>query len=683
MARFQEDLLPAEKKPTAARLTALLREEIPRRRKAEQRLAHALNALKEARQSLAEFKALESADDSGGLAQDELLVTINHQMRSPLSALVNSLELLAHSVLSPEQMDWVNSASQAAAAMHYQLNQLRDLGQIELQGLELEESDAAIADLIDDVVDLFSAQARSERITLYGRVSPAAGIRVHCDVGRLRQILINLVAYALTFRTGDLVVLDAEREDDEMIFAVNVAPSRRTLEQLALPAGERAEGPQRVPEDPGGLGLVITHRLVELMDGRITSSMDDRAGLRLTVRLPLSLARQPRDRYLESLKDALANLNLTLLGREPDERNLALQTLERWDVKHPRIPRPRALERARRRPDLVLAQGDDTPLLRAVARRKIRSLGILDQPQRQPARDESLQCLELIRLPLSERELLEILAEPELRRFGDREATEALPLASHSAHVLVAEDSLANRMITQRMLEKLGHRPYGVADGKEAIVAARQIEFDLVLMDLKMPVVDGIEATERIIDEQGSGHPPIVAVTGDNAEGRRRECLDAGMADFLVKPVDASQLARAVERWGGEGRQRRLKKNASRHLGLPLLDRSALTRMAKQVDASLIPEIGSMFLVELEGKLRDVQRLAEGGRHGLIPKVVHPLKSSAASFGARRLAEVVKQLEKAAAAGDSELTEQYLAVIGDVAAKSSELLRSQFREMEA
>ncbi|MDX1571645.1 MAG: response regulator [Xanthomonadales bacterium] len=661
-------------------LATRLKEEIARRAKAEKRLSHALSALKEARQSLAEFKGLEAADAAGGLAHDELLITINHQMRSPLNVLLNSLKLLGGSVLSPDQMELVNAGNQAANSLLYQVNQLRDLGQIELQGLELDEADVSVADLVDDVIDLFSAQARTEHVVLFGRVSPDAAVRIRCDIGRVRQILINLVAYAFTFRSGDDILLSVRCADDKLAFSIYAAPAATTRSGFRTGA-YRLESARQAPEDTTGLGLVITHKLVELLGGEMSSRMLGDDGLHLVAFLPLKLARQEKDRYIESLKSALAETNLVLIGHEPTEASLLVQALDRWNIKHPRQPKARNLESAKKKPDLALAEGDDTTLLRASARMGIRSIGLLPQHGAEPGQDDSLPELTLIRLPMTERELLETLAQPELRRTGGVTVKD-FPDPAQSAHVLVAEDSLANRMITLRVLEKLGHRAYGVADGKEALMAARQIEFDMILMDLKMPVMDGIGATRRILEEQKESAPPIVALTGDSQKGRRQECLDAGMSDFLLKPVDAAELAQAVATWGKEGRGRRIKRNARTHESLPLLDRSGLVRMQKEVDASLIPEIGSMFLIELEAKIKDAQRLAAKNRYKLIPKVIHPLKSSTRSFGAKRLAEIISQLEKTAGSEDEEVSDQYLALLEEVAKETSELLRAQFRKLE-
>lgn len=642
-----------------------LEREIERREVAEKRLRAALVALKEARQPAAD----------AGQELREFLEMVNHQMRGPLASVLNAFGLLADSALTSEQNDWVAAGLHGARALLYQINQLAELGQLETRAVELEPSDVAVADLLDDVVDLFTPQVRSERVELFARLAPEAGARIHCDVGRVRQVLINLLSLALGSRQGDRVLLEAELAGVELVLRAR-APHRRPALK-GQPAGERQ--PAVLTAEVGELGLMITRRVVQLLGGSVTLADVPEEGLTVTARLPWQPARQARDRRIASLLDKARATRVAVLA-DDDEPSLIVEALARWGVPHRRFDRPRALQRAAYEADVVVAEGDLATLLRATAREGLRSVGILPQfaPRPDPANQPGNLLLQL--LPASERDLIQLLCAPEEAFASDLRADTRVPAAEHPCSVLVAEDNLANRMITTRMLEKMGHRVHGVGDGREVVKAARQSEFDVVLMDLKMPHVDGLEATRQILGDPHVTSPPaIIALTGDTSAERRAACLQAGMREFLSKPVAAAQLAALVDRFGRETQLARLRQSLSGHEALPLVDRSALVRMAKEVDASLIPELGSQFLLEIDARIAEATRAVERRDYGLVRTSLHTLVSTAASFGARQLTAVIRQVEKLATGSDPELLGQFMAVLAQVAAKTSAALAAELR----
>ncbi|MEM9305512.1 MAG: histidine kinase dimerization/phospho-acceptor domain-containing protein, partial [Pseudomonadota bacterium] len=343
-----------------------LEQEVIRRVTAERRLKAALVALKAARERAADAHE----DDTG---RDDMLAAINHQMRGPLASVTNAFSLLGDSVLTPEQADWVSAGRHGARALLYQLNQLRELGHLELHGIELDEAEAAVADLLDDVVDLFSTQIQSERLELYAQLAPGAGARILCDIGRIRQILINLVSMGLAARRGDRILLSADLIDEELHLRVEVPASAPTVASIVRRPGARGDDAP-VTVEAGELGLTITRRLVALLGGHLSIDGTSRGDFQVAVRIPWKLARQPRDRHVAKLLDAAREADVALIvpGRHRDL--LLEETFRRWGVTFHRYERARSIVQARQQPTLVVAQGDATNMLRVTARGGIRSV---------------------------------------------------------------------------------------------------------------------------------------------------------------------------------------------------------------------------------------------------------------------------------------------------------------------
>ena len=639
-----------------ASLFARLKEERDRRVKAEELLSDLVPRL----------RLLVAEKKNRAMLPQDVLALVNYQFRSSLDALSNSVSLLRNSPLTTEQAEWTHLAGAALRSLTYQVNQLRELGELDPNTLELEDNQLCAADLLDDVVDLFETQARSERTMLFASIAPKVAMRIHCDAGRMRQVLINIVSIAMTHGRRGSVEMTAGRAGESLVFRIEAHPAK---DRGTIPADEA--------DTAHVLGFELTGKLLKIMGGEL--KLESREPLVMSVRIPLKPARQPHDRYIVALRKALLDVTPVVLVRD-GQQTWITRALARWGVKFRRMTPQRGMEKRIPPRSLVLVDEDQINRARALAKHGFRVIVTLTSMSPMQQRSD-LEAMQLWRRPVTERAWLESIAEPEPRRMR---FDSSLAQTEHPSHILLAEDSMANRMIAVRLLEKLGHRVHAVADGREAVSAAAQIEFDLILMDVKMPEMDGLEATRRILRSAQDGQaPPILALTGSDTDENREACKSSGMNDFLVKPMDPETLSRAIEEWGKQGKSRRLRRTTSSHSKLPLLDRGALLKLRKEVDVSLIPEIASAFIIEAKNKMDDALQYAAENKLSAVPKLLQSVRSSAASFGARQLESLISQVEAAIQSKQHDLASHYLQETAKVTEETNRLLTEHLAELAA
>ena len=639
-----------------ASLFARLKEERDRRVKAEEMLADLVPRL----------RLLVAEKKNRTLMPQDVLALVNYQFRSSLDALSNSISLLRNSPLTTEQAEWTHLAGAALRSLAYQVNQLRELGEFDSTKLELEDNQLCAADLLDEVVDLFETQARNERTALYATIDPKVAMRIRCDAGRMRQVLINILSIAMTHGRRGEVEMSAVKSGKSLAFKI-----------IARPARDRGAVPADEADTAHVLGFELTGKLLKFMGGAL--ELESKEPLVMSVTIPLKPAHQPHDRYIVGLRKALLELSPVVLVRE-GQQNWMTHALSRWGVKFRRMTPQRGMEKRIPQRSLVLVDDSELNRARALAKHSLRVVVTTTSLHHAQQRSD-LESLRIGRRPLTERAWLESVAEPEPRRMR---FDSVFSQTEHPSHILLAEDSMANRMIAVRLLEKLGHRVHAVADGREAVSAASQIEFDLILMDVKMPEMDGLEATRRILRSAQDGQaPPILALTGNDTEQNRKACKSSGMNDFLVKPMDPEMLSKAIEQWGRKGKSRRLQRTSASHMKLPLVDRGALIKLRKELDVSLIPEILSAFILEAEHKVGEAVKYAEEKKFSAVPKLLQPVRSSAASFGARQLESLISQVEAAIQSKQHDLASHYLAETAKVAKETNRLLTEHLAELAA
>lgn len=527
-------------------------------------------------------QALEAAKElaeAASRAKGDFLATMSHELRTPLNGISGMMELLADSELTEEQRERVGVVRYSADALVTIVNDILDFSKIEAGKLEFEARPFDLEDLVHGVGELLSIGAAEKGVDLFTHFSAGAPRRVVGDDGRVRQILTNVAGNAVKFTQRGHVRIQvdcAEAEGDSLMYAFHVQDTgvgiaHDKLETI-FETFTQADTSTTRKYGGTGLGLAIARRLVEMMGGTIR--VESEPGRGTTVHFMLALGRGEAQDTAPARPRAI----LLLVDGDPVTRAAYSETLVRWGftVQHA-SPDPGALARwaevAARHDPVQLVLLNTAPLNDAAAlARAIRAIPLLAAVPLvalgSPARpQESARMAEAgigtyLEAYITPSRLLDTLmiALPGEAVQSRREPRPKTAFAATGAgarpdrvyRILLAEDNVVNQKVAEGFFKRLG-LPIEIApDGRQALDRVREGRYDLIFMDVQMPVMDGFEATALIRKEPNGENVPIVAMTANAMSGDRERCIACGMNDYLSKPIQGKLLHRMVAKYLGK-----------------------------------------------------------------------------------------------------------------------------------